>query len=321
MATTWLNFENKTDAATCTVTGTNADVVSITSGTMVWDDADYTIPAAYNVVWSAIITASATAGVDYFQKNFTSTTSLSTSIAFDIATLTSSGGLAMIWVGLDGSTRSFTVGLETTGKIAVQNAAGTLVYTAPSAISTGVGRIEVTATAGTTTGSLRIRYYTGSSTTATLDTTITNQAFTATFGSVRWGKAATGSYAGTLRIWACGMSDTGATLGFPPVAGTAPAMVSATANDSTICLVYLNFTPVAPDTALSYTLTGANATVNLGNGYFYTTRPTSGSSSYAYTVTGNNSLLVSSGSVSVAAAAAAATPAGMIEELINDGTF
>lgn len=303
------------------LTGGNA-AIGVTQGTMVLDK-DKVLPAAFNQASNLLIGASGS-GSDYAQETFSSSSQLNVTVGVDLATLTSTGGLAIVWAGVDGTTRGFTVGLYIDGKVAIQDSANTVIYTSAAAVSTGFGRFKIEATAGAGTGTIRVRYYAGSSTTAAQDSgVLTGRQLGASFGAFRAGKAATGAYSGTFSVFALGYSTAGENMDFPPApsVGSPPTGLAAVIDES-IASILLSATPVNPDTAVTFAITppgSAPVPVARGGGFYTVARDPKTNFAYAYTATGNVSgKTTAAGSFTVHSLAVAQATAGQIEEIIYD---
>jgi hypothetical protein len=213
---TFLNFEGTTDAAAFTTVGsTGADAIQNTSGSMEFDaDIDY---SSFGVTRSVRLVPSATSGANYASKTITATATASVVGVFNLPSPTASAGNSLLWVGTAGSTRAFAVGQDNTGKMALQNAAGTVIYTSTANIpSTGLVRFAVY---GTSAGTIRAAMFSGTSTTPISggdSGVLTGQSIGgANFNTVRWGKAATGTYAQVYNMGYCGWDTTAAFIDPP----------------------------------------------------------------------------------------------------------
>jgi hypothetical protein len=223
MAATFLNFEDGVDEAAFTAVGTTgADQVANSTGSMAYDAITLT---GWGVTRAIRVTPSATAGANYAQRTTgLNTATLAATVGVTIPTVTSPGGLALIWVGIDGTTRSFAVGLDNNGKLVVQNAAGTVVWTAAAVFPANTQvRINVSATPGATTGTVNIAYYTGTGTAAIQSANLTGQALGAgNFGAIRFGKASTGAYATQFWFYRAGWDPATTTFISAPAPTTTP---------------------------------------------------------------------------------------------------
>lgn len=182
--------------------------------------------------------------------------------------------------------------VDSTGKIVVQNAAGTAMFTATSSLSTGTWyRIECGVAPGTTssTGAYDFAYYTGDSTTTIQTSSLTGQNLgtVAAIGNIRVGRFDTGSATGGYFWDNFGNESKGSGLIGP--FGVTPPTAGGTGTDDTFTYDMRALSAASPAAgALTFAVTWNSGQVLTNSepvdGYFVFTKSAAGTSQYKGTV-------------------------------------
>lgn len=291
---------------------TGFDSNGITGGTLTWDG--LASAAEFGDPYAILVTPSSTSSSTYIAKTSgLSTDSLAVEVAY-YATSLSAGDFAFAWVGT-GSTRDFTFGFMSTGKIRLWNSANVAIWTSTNTAPLNDATM-VKVFAQRTTGAIRIAIYNGNSSTPIEDSgTLTGQSIgAAAYTSIRVGKTLTG--AGGISFWLTHFGYDDAATGLMPVwtpSPTSPPTGSATLSPNVSVIVAT--ATAGQGGTLSYTLSPTTNVTTLAAGkWMITPAPTDGAVQYTWTATESPSGLTVSGSKIVSPGA---TPGMLVRKQWN----
>jgi hypothetical protein len=179
---------------------------------------------------SMLMTGTSTSGTVYVSKNFPDTTHMGADVFINITSMPTAE--AALVLGLNGTTRNFSLAINVTGQLRIRNGAsagGVSVWTSTNTLSLNTWyRVSIYATQDPTNGTIQAAFYAGNSSTAIEDSTlITGQnTGSSTFNSVRFGvKPSSNTVQMTAYFDSYGYDYTA--TGLLPAAVTTPALAFA----------------------------------------------------------------------------------------------
>lgn len=276
---------------------TGFDTNGVTGGTLTWDG--LASAAEFGDPYAVLVAPSATSSSTYIAKTSgLNTDSLAVEVAY-YATALSAADLAFIWVG-SGSTRDFSLGFMSTGKIRLWNSANVAIWTSTNTAPLNDATM-VKVFAQRATGAIQIAIYNGNASTPIEDSgTLTGQSIGASaYTSIRMGKTLTG--AGGISFWMTHFGYDDAATGLMPVwtpPPTAPPTGSATLN-ANVSVIQATATAGQGGT-LTYSLSPTtNATTLAAGKWMIALAPTDSAVQYTWTATESPSGLTVSGTQTV----------------------
>ena len=215
MASTRWNWGLGANGDTLTTTNTGSSGVLLTGGTGVISTAQAIIGTR-----SALLTATTTSGVVYWQRSGMSTTAINADM-YVYVTAAPSAAVAIMWIGT--GSRMVSLEMNTGRTLTIKDAAYTSIWTSTYAIPLNTWvRINIYATQNATTGTVRVGMYLGHSGTAQDDSTLLTGRNTgaSAYTDLRQGaKCSTGTQTLTMHVgsWSYDPAATGlpASFGLP----------------------------------------------------------------------------------------------------------
>lgn len=314
-----------TNAGPSSITGqtdnTNIGVELIvnSTGSMEYDNAIASSGSVFGETFSVKVNSSATSGTNYLSKTV-ACSSVSATLTVRLSAA-STGETSLIYVATGSGTRAWAVVLLATGALRLVNSSYGTIWTSTGTLAANTDyRIEASGISGAGTGSLRLAYYAGNSATPIQDSgTFTNQqAGGADYTSIRFGKAATGTFAVPFNMWRAGWTQNSTALIGPYVAPSVPPTGSATLYEGQAVIVAT--ATAGQGGTLTYSISPTLNTTVLAPGIWRIVPPTDAAQVYTWTATESGTGLTATGTKSVAPSTTK-VPAGMIEDLVFDGSW